>query len=351
MFLLAVGLWMQVAAAQPAGQPQQVSVQAKVQPETVTVGQHFTVAVTVHAPAALAQAIQFPSDPDTGTNQQVVVSVTPMQRHDVSQGGFVDATATYTLSAWIPGKISMALDDVIVDKAHVKLPHGDTILVASVLPKDSVARSKATPKLPRQLLPEPPLIKRLAKRLAQHKSYLLLIILIVALLLALILWMLFRRKHVPTVAGPSADWVEGEFQRVEAMRLLEKGESELHAILMTGVVRKYLIDKFPSVHASATTRELVSALKSEKMIPADQTLALFERVDLLKFAHDQIAQEAAKTIGGESRAVVHEVEAREAAAKAAALEAERLAAEANAGNKSGKSGNSGKKTPGGRKAA
>ena len=349
MFFLAVGLWMQVAAAQPAGQPQQVTVQTKVQPETVTVGQHFSVTVTVHAPAAVASSIQFPSGPDTSANQGVVAAVGAMKRQDIARGGFVDATATYSLSAWIPGKVSMALDDVVVANARLKLPHGDTVIVASVLPKDSVARTKARPKLPRQLLAEPPLYKRI---LQQHKSSALLVgILLAVLLLALILWFLLRRKHVPTVAGPSADWVEGEFQRVEAMHLIDRGESELHAILMTSVVRKYLIEKFPSVHASATTRELVSALKSEALIPADQTLALFERVDLLKFAHDQIQQDAAKTIGSESRAVVHEVEARaEAARVAAAREAERLAAEANASGTPSKPNSSGK-TPNGRKAA
>jgi hypothetical protein len=119
----------------------------------------------------------------------------------------------------------------------------------------------------------------------------------------------------------------------------------LHSILMTNVVRNYLVRKFPSIRASATTREVVSALRSESLIPADRTLTLFERVDLLKFAQDRIQQADAKSVGAESRAVVHEIVAREeAVVAAAALEAERNNATAGTDGKG--PGQSGKKPKG-----
>ncbi|HXC25639.1 MAG TPA: hypothetical protein VNU46_06965 [Gemmatimonadaceae bacterium] len=361
MFLLAISVWMQVQAAQPAptAQSGQVTVQAVMQPETVTVGQHFTVTVTVHAPAASAADIQFPEGPDTAGNQGVVTAFAPAKRHDVAQGGFVDATTTYSLAAWVPGKTDVGLDDVTVAKTHLKLTH-DTVLVSSVLPKDSVARTKAKPKPPRGVLPLPPLYKRL---LRDHpKSFISAIIIGLLILASLIAWILWWRSRRPVEVGPTPEWVDNEFDRVEAMHLVDRGENELHSILMTKVVRDYLIRKFPSVHASATTRELVAALRSESLIPAEETLALFERIDLLKFAQGHIQKDDALAVGTESRAVVHEVMDRiEAARVAAELEAQRVAAVAEAASGSGTSGKkptgkppTGKptgKNPNGRKAA
>jgi hypothetical protein len=93
---------------------------------------------------------------------------------------------------------------------------------------------------------------------------------------------------------------------------------------MTDVVRRYLIREFPVARISSTTRELAYVLRYEATVPFDRTLGLFERIDLLKFAHASVAADDARRIGEESRVLVHEID------HAKHAEAERLAAEAKA---------------------
>jgi hypothetical protein len=222
MFFLAVSLWMQVQAAQPAGQSGNVDVRATFQPETVTIGQHFIVKVVAHAPASVVDELIFPNTTDTSQTQGAISAFAVLQRHDVpAPGGYVDVTVTYSLVPWVVGKIAMG--DVVVGKRHIKIP--GMVTVASVLPRDSVAKAKALPKPLRELLIEPPLYKRII-RAVHKKSYLTAIIIGVLALVALIAWILWRRsRQVEVDTGVSPEWVEHEFQRVESLHLLDRGET------------------------------------------------------------------------------------------------------------------------------
>lgn len=293
-------------------------------PETLTVGQHFSVTVRVHVPIALQSTIQFPTDVDTST-QIVTTSVGIGLRHDSIAGGFVNATQTYQLAAWDIGVVPIGLADLVIGQTHIPLA-ARTVFVRSVLPKDSIARLRAQPKEPRGLFRLIVTVRRAVRQAVKdHRVIFALIALMVGLLA--LLWVRSRRRRQAAALIDWAKWAKQEFQRIEAMHLLEKGEPERHAILMTNVLRESLIHQFPAVRASATTRELAAVLQRESLIPAERTLQLFERVDLFKFAGLNSEVVEARTIGLEDEAIVDEIEVRRQA-ELAAREAARQAAAA-----------------------
>jgi hypothetical protein len=150
--------------------------------------------------------------------------------------------------------------------------------------------------------------------------------LIVASLLVLVVWARSRRHRKAAALIDWAKWAKHEFQRIEAMHLLEKGEPERYAILMTNVLRESLIHQFPTVRASATTLELAAVLQRESLIPAERTLQLFERVDMFKFAGLDSEVVEAQTIGLEDQGIVDEIEVRRQAELAARAAQEAAAA-------------------------
>ena len=360
MFILAVSVWMQAQAGTqaPQGGPpadlsrtvrpdsariapampvteaaKQFGLTVTASPETVTVGQHFTVTVRMHLPAALQSAIHFPDGVDTLTQNantsastSVTMSLGTGLRHDSIVNGFVDVTQTYQLAAWDVGAVPIGLADLVIGQTHIALATRP-IFVRSVLPKDSIAKLKAQPKAPRPLFRLIVIVRRVAQRaVQQHRVLSALIALLVAILAILLaVWARSRRQRKAAALIDWAQWAKHEFQRIEAMHLLEQGEPERHAILMTTVLRESLIHQFPSVRASATTRELAAILQRESLIPAERTLQLFERVDMFKFAGLDSEVVEAQTIGLEDEAIVDEIEARRQAEIAARLAAEQAA--------------------------
>ncbi len=341
MFLLAVGLWMQVhagAGVQPGlptvgtrldsathvtpgtASPLPVSVAARrfdlalsTDPETVTVGQHFTVTIRARVPASLVSTVQFPAgiDPSRST---LTTSVGDVKQHAVTRDGAVEMTATYTLAAWDIGSVPIGLADLVIGTTHIDLAT-PPIFVRSVLPADSTTRLAAVPRAPRALFPllviARQIARRVVRRVEQDRRFLgMLYIALGLLVIGALLWVLWGRARRQRAAMAQIEWAEREFERIERLRLVEQGKPELHAILMTEVVRQFLIRQYPTVHASATTSELVAALRLESTIPAARTLQLFERIDLLKFAGLNTEATSALTVGAEDRALVYEIEAR-----------------------------------------
>jgi hypothetical protein len=300
-------------------------------PETVTVGQHFTVTVGVHVPAALQSAIRFPAGVDTVARNVYTSATTSLStgaRHDSVVGGFVTATETYQLVAWDVGMVPIGLADLVIGQTHINLA-GQPIFVRSVLPKDSVAKLKAQPKEPRALFSLIVIVRRVVHRAIQRHQVISAIIALIVLIgiVLLVLWRRSRRRSKDAVLIDWAKWAKQEFQRIEAMHLLEKGEPERYAILMTNVLRESLIHQFPTVRASATTRELVTVLQRESLIPAERTLKLFERVDMFKFAGLDSEVVEAQSIGHEDQAIIDEIEVRRQAEIAAREAAEQAAAQ------------------------
>ncbi len=142
--LLAVPLF----AAHGQGLPATSSVASvDVHPDTVTVGEPFTIAVRVRAP--LGSTIAFPDGPDSAA------AVQPLDPRVLGDGSATDAvvrTATYRVAAWNVGALPIGLPDILVRVGaavqRVSLI-GPTVFVRSVLPADSAAR---VPKPARDLL-------------------------------------------------------------------------------------------------------------------------------------------------------------------------------------------------------
>ena len=341
--LLAASVWLQAQAGAPADVSQNAqqdsvapTMSAKeaasrfgltvtTSPDTVTVGEHFTVTVRVRVPAALKSAIEFPPDIDQAA-LNVTSSVGVGLRHDSIAGEFVEATQTYEVAAWDVGAAPIGLADLVVGGTHIPLTE-QTIADRSLLPAGTVAKLRADPRAPRDPFSMTMTVGRMLRQIVQDHPVIAALVALMLVGLLVVAWMYWRRRRQANALIDWVKWTLREFQRIEAMGLLEKGLHEQHAILMTNVLRESLVHQFPTVRSSATTSELVDVLHRESLIPADRALQLFERVDLFKFARYKSELVEAKAIGSEDYAIVDEIEARRQAEIAALKAAKHAAAE------------------------
>jgi hypothetical protein len=91
------------------------------------------------------------------------------------------------------------------------------------------------------------------------------------------------------------------------MQLIENGEPEKYAALMSDVMRRYLAQRVPEIEASQTSSEIVAA--SHRISAQAAGLGdLLWRSDLVKFAAQRIDADEARRIGEEARGVVNRVE-------------------------------------------
>jgi len=299
--------------APPAAPQTPVQVQAGVaiSPETVTVGQHFTVTVRVRVP--VGTRLDFPAAPQSTAT---VDTVSAPRRVDNTSAIALDATETYVLAAWDTGTVALGLDSIVVHgpSGDRLLPLGASVRVRSVLPADTTLR---VPKPPRALIP------------VRVFDWLPWAVALAALLLAALLWWLWRRwrreRSGPVGAG---EWAEREFARIESAGWLASGDVDRYAIAMTDVLRGYLWRVAPGIRRSATTRELAAQLREATPAvrsSADHSVGLMERVDLVKFAAERLGRGGAADVGAEARRIVADVE--RARVEAEAAEAARVAAE------------------------
>ena len=269
-----------------------------VQPETVTVGQHFRVAVRVRAPRGAA--IAFPPEPDT---TGPIDAVDPRLLRATSDTGATDQTAVYRLAAWDTGSLALPLTDAVVTLGGVQrtVPLADAqVYVRSVLPPDT---SKHVPKPPRGIIAAPTawwpwLVALLA----------------VAALLALFTWWWWRRRR--TGAGSAAEpdnalaRAEREFMRIDALGLLEAGERGRFVALNIEVLRDYLAVRFDDAPRSLTSTELLIALRGRPVVPLGRLGPLLSEADLIKFAGRPVTSERARQLASETRAIVRDIDGR-----------------------------------------
>jgi hypothetical protein len=286
------------AVAPPAGpSPFPVQLGARVTPDTVTVGQRFIVLLKVRAPAGAN--IQFPLAVDSA----IAANPTAAQ---IIGAPFVDSatidslgttrTAAYRFAAWDVGPQPLGLGNIAVTvagrTAYVSL-NSQTVFVRSVLPADTTLRQ---PKPPR-----PPIILK-------PFNWLPWLALLAAILLAALLWWLWRwyrrRRAAPL---PPFETAEREFARIEAMRLIETGDSERHVALMIDVLRDYLAARVEGVQRSQTTGELLAAASPIRPY-AGGLEHLLGSADLVKFARQRVSPADAQALGAQARAVVRQVE-------------------------------------------
>lgn len=288
MVLLVLG------AVPRASSAQQFQVKAGVTaaPDTVRIGDPFRVTVGIRAP--LGASIEFPRATDSTSTIQ---SLDPVAVRTSADTTAVEQYADYRVAAWDVGKQPIKLPDVIVRlngaTRRISLT-GTAVFVKSVLPVDSTQR---VPKPPRALF-QPSLFPWWLIALIAAA--------IVALLLLLWWWLRRRRKPKPIVVTDPFAHAEAEFQRIEALGLLEAGERGRYVTLMIEVLRDYLAARYAEASLALTSSELTRSVRELPFVPQDRLTRVLTEADLIKFARRPVSTDRARELGREARAIVTE---------------------------------------------
>jgi hypothetical protein len=292
--MLGFVLLLQTGAQPPVG-PQVV---ASVRPETVTVGDPFTLAIRIRA--AQGSVIEFPEGPDSGGPVELLDPriVAPFTG-DASSGSSVDQVARYRMAAWDVGALTIALGNARVQTPAgiIEVPIGEhTVFVQTVLPADTTLH---VPKPARDIFG--PVVPWWWPWLP---------ILVAAAILGGLLWWWWRRRRRRANAAVEIDpydLAEREFARIEALGLLEAGERGRFVALMVEVLRDYLAARVSTAHPSLTSTELLDVMRAAAGVPVDRLRPVLGETDLIKFARRPVSTERAREIAREARAIVHDL--------------------------------------------
>jgi len=257
--------------------------------DTVTVGEAFEIRVRVRVPADAE--VHFPENPDSAGTVQGRDPRT-IEVSDTVQS--LDLTAVYHVAAWDIGRQPVRLDDVIVtwkgaDK-HVPIEPLQ-VFVKSVLPADSTLR---VPKPARPLFETRPFPWRIVALVAA------------ALAIALGVWWWIRRRRrpkPPVIIDPYAR-ANREFNRIEAMGLVDAGERTRFVALVVEVLRDYLAARHPHATLALTSRELLAVMRKHPTVPIEQLARVLHEADLAKFAGWTFIDHQARDLAKAARAIV-----------------------------------------------
>ena len=277
----------------PSPSAAQYQMGTKVTPDTVTIGDPFILLVRVKVKPGFTA--EFPQMPDSTEGRPSKIGLVGKPLLERAPNDSLEFRATYKLTAWDVGLQQIPLTDV-----HVTGPQGTgflplraAVFVKSVLPADT---TRQIPKPPRERFP--------VHKINWWPG------IIAAILLALgeLFWAIYKRwrelKNRPR--DPYVVALE-EFKRVEAMQLPQKGEAELHAVLMAEAMRVYLSAKVPGAHISNTPRQLSETVRASGL--GDENLGgVLSEMELLKFARARTTADAATVLGQKARAIVELVE-------------------------------------------
>jgi hypothetical protein len=289
-------LLLQAVAAQrpPAANQLPVQMGYRVTPDTVLIGQPFSLFVKVLAPKGVR--FEFPAGPDTAT-QNGIRPIELRGEKIVTMLGDT-AVALYHLVAWDVGTQPLRIPDVRVTfNGQERNPQlgPASVFVKSVLPADTSLR---VPKPARPLIVLP---------VINWLRWLALLAALVAAALAWWAWRRYRNRPKPPI-DPYVR-AQQEFARIEARRLLDAGEGEEYFAATVDVVREYLAARVPGVRRSATTTELLRTMQPGAGVEIELP-QLLERADLVKFAQAEIPTEDARQGAAVLKAIVDQVEAR-----------------------------------------
>jgi len=303
-------LLLQAASAQPPQAPRPVTVPVRIgvdiTPDTVTVGDRFTVIVRVRAPAG--STIEFPASTDSAakvdlSSAPAIAEPRPVPATTSGAPAEMEQVAAYRMAAWDIGAQSLGLANVIVRSgvAERSVPLGSyEVFVRSVLPADTTLH---VPKPARAVL---------AFAYPWWLKWLLLALgILLAALLAWWLWRIYKRWKSRPV-HPAA-FAEREFHRIEKLGLPDKDQGALHVALMTDVLRAYLAARAEGVRESQTSTELVTATRARGLLDPESSRGLedlLHQTDLAKFAAWRVDAARARELGAAARTVVERVESR-----------------------------------------
>lgn len=297
MNLLLVLALLQGPTAPPAATPSfPVKLGVSASPDTVTIGQRFIIVVRVRAPKGAA--IEFPtaSDSDALASPTATQLIGKPAIQSIADSDGTTMSAAYRFAAWDTGLQSFGLPDIAVKlggrTGYVSLA-GRAVFVKSVLPADSALRVPKPPRPPFEI---------------GTFNWLPWLLALAAVLLGLLAWRLWvwwrRRRNAPVDPFTAA---EREFARIEALHLVQSGKGELHAALMTDVMRNYLAARVPGIERSQTSSELLAAAPAIH-VSAPGLGELLWRTDLVKFANARLSPDEAERLGASARRIVSSVE-------------------------------------------
>ena len=295
--LAGVVLLLQVAnPAAPAAPAFPVQLGVSVTSDTVTVGERFIAILRVRAP--IGASIRFPTETDSASSSAITGTqlIGKPAIDSTVDSTSITMTAAYRLAAWDIGPQRLGLPDIAVTyrgKTGYVSVADRGVFVRSVLPDDSTLR---VPKPPRPAIEITPF---------NWLPWLLALAALVTAGLAWRLWIWYRnRRNAPLDPFSTA---QRDFARVEAMQLLEAGDTGRHAALMTDVMREYLAARVPEIERSHTSSELLSAGGRIHGV-AGSLGELLWRADLIKFARAGVTRDEAEEIAAKARGTVQAVE-------------------------------------------
>jgi len=276
----------------------------RLEPDTVTVGDHATLIVSIVAPPG--SQVQFPTGPDTAHAEGGVLGVELVGQRATSLRGDT-AIAGYRMSVWDVGTQAVNMPDVLVSYRgrvqHVPLS-GISLFVKSVLPADTALRH---PKPPRPLI-----------TLTTFNWLPWLLALLALIIASLVGWYWWRRRRAAAAPLEPYERAKLEFARTETQFPPDR-EPERHFAGMVDVMRDYLAARVAGIRRSYTSAELLSQIdlhgQTEQLLPV-----LLDRADLVKFARARVTTSESAGAGQSARAIVDAVEARLVAAEAAERE-------------------------------
>jgi len=260
--------------------------------------------------------VEWPSITDTAA---VVGMRSPVRVRTTDRGPARVEVATYELAAWDIGALAIGLPDVQVHSGSriLRVPlSASRVIVKTVLPGDTTLHK---PKPAKTLFPRViPWWERWWPALA----------VVAALLLLWWLWRHRRRASADQSRVPLDVYARAmhDFDRLERLSLVDAGEGGRYVALAVEVLRTYLAARVPAATLSHTTHELVVVMADDIRVPIAQLLTLLEESDGIKFARRVVTPARARSLAGDARAIVEQIECAEQA-RLAAIEAQRAANE------------------------
>jgi len=288
-----------------------------VRPDTVTVGDPFTITVRVRVP--VTALVRWPALDDTAAK---IALRAPMQRRD----GPTDVSgreeiAEFEVAAWDTGRVTTQWPPVTVivgsDTVNISLAEAG-IVVRSVLSADTAEH------VPR---PAKPVFEQAVPW--WQRWWLAALVFAALATLAYLLW---RRRHraVVSVAGPRLGPYEHAmhaFDRLERLALSDAGEHGRASVLAIDILRGYLSARIPITSRAQTSAELLASVGDDTRIPLTRLIQLLVHTDAVKFARRRVTHEEARAMTAEARAIVESVEDVERVRRAQAEAAARAQAE------------------------
>ena len=274
-----------------------VSVQAHVEPEQPTIGQRFRYVLEVSAPAGTDVAVTQPGE-HLGDFDVVDFGADPPAERD----GRTVTPHWWRLVAWSPGEHTIESPPV-----HVRQPGGSLadvpgattrVVVASVLGDADEKTDIRDIKGPE---PVPPDLRL---------WYALGALVVLLGLVGLLVRRLRARRRPPVIAVPPrpAHEIAAEALRaLRARRLPELGEFKEFYSALSGIVRRYLEDRFVVRAPEMTTEEFLEATARSSVLEPGQRQLLGDFLaesDLVKFArHVPTLADSDRVLGAAERFV------------------------------------------------